>query len=198
MENNVNNIDFLDELKQDYQLVTKKLESQRINNERLLRTVMKNKMKGIHQVIYLELLILLPILGLSILYLYNSGMISMPLALISVLYGVMGVIFDFRINKVKGGRWLEGNLLDSRTILLKMKQLRSKQMLYSCVALVFIFIFYAYDLYTHLQGYNHITSMIVGSSIGGFIGFLIAYFIYKKAQRTNDELIEEIDRLKNE
>ena len=198
MENNTNNIDFLDELKQDYQIVTKKIESQQINNERFLRTVMKNKMKGIKQVAYFELLFLVPVLGLSVLYLYSSGMISMPLALISFLLAMIGVIFDFRINRVEEDNWLEGNLLDSRTILLKMKQLRSRQMLYSCVALLFIFIFYAYDLYSHLQGYHHLTLMIVASSIGGIIGFMVAYAIYKKAQRTNDELIGEIDRLKQE
>lgn len=34
--------------------------------------------------------------------------------------------------------------------------------------------------------------------VGGTVGFVIGYCIYKKMQRTNDLLIDEINRFKNE
>lgn len=41
-----NTMDHMEELKQQFAILTGKLESQEINNERLLRTVMKTKMKS--------------------------------------------------------------------------------------------------------------------------------------------------------
>ena len=40
-----NNINDMDELRQQFAILTEKIKSQQINNERLLRTVMQNKMK---------------------------------------------------------------------------------------------------------------------------------------------------------
>lgn len=42
----------MEELKQQFAILTDKLESQEINNERLLRTVMKTKMKSINKYYY--------------------------------------------------------------------------------------------------------------------------------------------------
>lgn len=42
-----NTMDHMEELKQQFAILTDKLKSQEINNERLFRTVMKTKMKSI-------------------------------------------------------------------------------------------------------------------------------------------------------
>ena len=47
-----NTMDHMEELKQQFAILTDKLESQEINNERLLRTVMKTKMKSINKYYY--------------------------------------------------------------------------------------------------------------------------------------------------
>ena len=197
MENNTNNIDFLEELKQDYQLVTKKLESQQINNERLLRIVMKNKMKGIQKYVYLELLVCLPIVLWGFLYFYSKNYISLPLVIITIVIGMADLLCDFRINKVTGKDWLEEDLLASRTTLLKMKQLRTKRLSYDIYALIVWFGFLCYDLYNHVPTALALR-LIVAYFIGGILGGGIAYAVHRKQQRINDELIKEIDRFKNE
>ena len=197
MENKVNNIDFLEELKQDYQLVTKKLESQQINNERLLRIVMKSKMKGIKKYVYLELLVCLPIALCGFLYFYSKNYISLPLVIITLVIGMASLLCDFRINKVMVKDCLEEDLLASRSTLLKMKQMRTKYLLYDIFALIVWFGFLSYDLYIHVP-----TALAVGHIvaffIGGIMGVGIAYAVHRKQQRINDELIKEIDRFKNE
>ena len=197
MENNKNNIDFLEELKQDYQLVTKKLESQRINNERLLRTVMKNKIKDIHRYSYLQLFVFLPLVLVSWLFLYAINFISLPLTIFTIVMAAADIFVDFRINKVMGKDWLEENLLASRSTLLKMKQLRTKRFLYSIPILLVWLGFLSYDFYLHLPTAFAIWLIGVGF-FGGLLGFGIAYGFHRKEQRINDELIEEIDRFKNE
>ena len=197
MENKVNNIDFLEELKQDYQLVTKKLESQQINNERLLRTVMKNKMKGTKQFAYVQLLVLFPMLLCAFLYLYFKNFISLPLTIFTIVIGVADILVYFRVNKVIGKGCFEEDLLASRTTLLKMKQLRTKQLLYGIAAIIVWFGLFSYDLYIHLPTAKAVGFM-VACLIGGLVGFGSEYAVHRKQQRINDELIKEIDRFKNE
>ena len=197
MENNVNNIDFLEELKQDYQLVTKKLESQQINNERLLRTVMKNKMKDIHRYSYLQLLVVLPIVLYLYLNLYFNNYISLPLVLVAFVFCVADIIVDFRINKVMEKDWLKEDFLASRLMLLKMKQLRTKHILYVIPTLLVYLLFFSYDLYIH-QPPELPVWLIGGAFIGAIVGLGIVYAGHRKEQRINDELIEEINRFKNE
>ena len=57
-----NTIDHMEELKQQFAILTDKLESQEINNERLLRTVMKTKMKSINKYYYWLFFLGLPII----------------------------------------------------------------------------------------------------------------------------------------
>ena len=197
MENNTNHIDCLEELKQDYQLVTQKLESQQINNERLLRIVMKHKRKGIKKYVYVELLVCLPIVLWGFLYFYSKNYISLPLVIITLVIGMVSLLCDFRINKVMGKNWLEEDLLASRTTLLKMKQLRTKRLSYDIYALIVWFGFFCYDLYLHVPPALALR-LIIAFFIGGILGIGIACAVHRKQQRINDEIIEEIDRFKNE
>lgn len=57
-----NTMDHMEELKQQFAILTDKLESQEINNERLLRTVMKTKMKSINKYYYWALFLGLPVI----------------------------------------------------------------------------------------------------------------------------------------
>lgn len=72
-----NNINDMDELRQQFAILTEKIKSQQINNERLLRTVMQNKMKWIDKYIYIKLFLLMPLLALMFLYFYQTGKVSL-------------------------------------------------------------------------------------------------------------------------
>lgn len=92
---------------------------------------------------------------------------------------------------------MEEDLLASRTTRLKMKQLRTKRLSYDIYALIVWFGFFCYDLYIHVPTALALR-LIVAYFIGGILGVGIAYVVHRKQQRINDELIKEIDHIKNE
>ena len=108
-------------------------------------------MDKVNHYVYLQLYILLPVVVLSWLFIYIIGFVSLPLALVTMLIVVADIIVDFRVNKVIGKGWLEEDLLASRTTLLKMKQTRSKQMLYSIPLLIVWWGFVCFDFYLHMK-----------------------------------------------
>lgn len=193
MENHINPIDSMEELKQEFQLLTRKIESQQIHNERLIHTVMKSKMKDVHDYLYFQLFVCEPFIVIGFGMMYCKDMLSVYMFLLTILFTLVSVTVDFRINKVIGTNWLQEDLLASRMTLLRMKQMRSKSLFYSSWASLIWFGFLAYDFYIHL----HDIVLIVSSFIGGVMGYAGSYYMYRKAQRTNDELIDEIDRFRN-
>ena len=86
-----NTMDHMEELKQQFAILTDKLESQEINNERLLRTVMKTKMKSINKYYYWLFFLGLPIIILCFQTFYCKGQVSLlfyvSTVLLAVLYG---------------------------------------------------------------------------------------------------------------
>lgn len=192
-----NNINDMDELKQQFALLTDKIKFQQINNERLLRTVMKNKMKWIDKYIYIKLFLLMPLLAIIFLYYYQTGKVSLSFYIITMLLVATELCFDFFINKVLGKGWLKQDLLTSRQIFVKMKKNRLNQLLVEipiCIvwASVFLLEFLSYNFS------DKVYAIIIGTSIaiGCVVGLVIALLIFRKMQHINDELIQEIDNLK--
>lgn len=196
MENNTENMDSLGLLKQDFQLLNRKLQTQQINNEKLIRKVLKSKMKWIDKYLYGQLFLLVPLGALVWLAIFRMGLVSLAFAVVSILIITASSLINIRINKVKGKGWQKEDLLSSRKILLRMKQARSKEILYSIPVSCLWLSWMGYEIYLH----DRIgSSMIFASCIlGGILGFCVGYAVYRKMQRTNDELIDEIDRFRQE
>lgn len=192
-----NNINDMDELRQQFAILTEKIKSQQINNERLLRTVMQDKMKWIDKYIYIKLFLLMPLLALMFLYFYQTGKVSLYFYITTMLLVAVEIGFDFFINKVLGKGWLKHDLLTSRQIFVKMKKNRINQMVVGipiCIvwASIFLFEFLNYDL----SDRAYAIIMGTGIGIGCLVGSGIAFLIFRKMQRINDEIIQEIDNLK--
>lgn len=190
-----NTIDHMEELKQQFAILTDKLEAQEINNERLFRTVMKTKMKSINKYYYWVLFLGLPVIILSFQSLYNEGRVSLLFYVSTVLIAALDIIASMIINKTGNNQWQEADLLTARQTLVQMKQRRKKVEIIS-IPLVMIWLsFLALELFRNSTNALMLSSLAV---IGGVIGMGIGLLAYRKMQRTNDELIQEIDQLKKD
>lgn len=199
MGKNITDNNSLEGLRQVFLLLDQKLGSQEINNERLIRTVMKSKMKWINQDAYFQWFLLVPFISLCCFFLYRAGIVSLPLSLITVFLMLGFSSVDIYINKVMGKEWMEEDLLTSRATLLKMRQTRYKvELVFIPVSIVWIAAIY-FDFYFYLQDQLPLFySLLIGGVVEGIIDRILSYSIYKKMQSTNDELINEIDRFKNQ
>ena len=190
-----NTMDHMEELKQQFAILTDKLESQEINNERLLRTVMKTKMKSINKYYYWVLFLGLPVIVLCFQSLYNEGQVSLLFYVSTVLIAALDIIVEMVINKTGNNLWQEADLLTARQTLVQMKQRRKKVEIIS-IPLVMIWLsFLALELFRNSTDALMLSTLAV---IGGMVGLGMGLLAYRDMQRTNDELIQEIDQLKKD
>lgn len=191
------NINHMDELKQQFALLTQRLESQPINNDKLLKTVIGNRMKWIAKYVYLKIVLFFPLAALLYYYFYQRGMISLTFLVLTLLLCVLELYFDTVINHIQGKGWLEKDLLTSRQLLVKMKQRRTQLILAEIpISIVWVLVFFFEIISYQPDNPAYAVAMGIGIGIGALAGAVIAYLVFKKMQRTNDELLREIDRLK--
>lgn len=190
-----NTMNHMEELKQQFAILTDKLESQEINNERLLRTVMKTKMKNINKYYYWVLFLGLPVIVLCFQSLYNEGQVSLLFYVSTVLIAALDIIAGMVINKAGNNLWQEADLLTARQTLVQMKQRRKKVEIIS-IPLVMIWLsFFVLEVFRSTTDALMLSSLAV---IGGMVGLGMGLLAYRDMQRTNDELIQEIDQLKKD
>lgn len=190
-----NTIDHMEELKQQFAILTDKLESQEINNERLLRTVMKTKMKSINKYYYWLFFLGLPIIILCFQTFYCKGQVSLLFYVSTVLLAVLDTICGMVINKMGNNQWQEADLLTARQTLVQMKQRRKKGEIISIPLVIIWLSFFVLEVFRSSANAFMLSTFVV---IGGLLGLGIGLLAYRKMQRTNDELIREIDQLKKD
>lgn len=190
-----NTMDHMEELKQQFAILTDKLESQEINNERLLRTVMKTKMKSINKYYYWLFFLGLPIIILCFQTFYSKGQVSLLFYVSTVLLAVLDTICGMVINKMGNNQWQEADLLTARQTLVQMKQRRKKGEIISIPLVIIWLSFFVLEVFRSSANAFMLSTFAV---IGGLLGLGIGLLAYRKMQRTNDELIQEIDQLKKD
>lgn len=190
-----NTIDHMEELKQQFAILTDKLESQEINNERLLRTVMKTKMKSINKYYCWLFFLGLPIIILCFQTFYCKGQVSLLFYVSTVLLAVLDTICGMVINKMGNNQWQEADLLTARQTLVQMKQRRKKGEIISIPLVIIWLSFFVLEVFRSSANAFMLSTFAV---IGGLLGLGIGLLAYRKMQRTNDELIREIDQLKKD
>lgn len=191
------NINHMDELKQQFALLTQRLESQPINNDKLLKTVIGNRMKWIAKYVYLKIALFFPLTALLYYYFYQRGMISLTFLVLTLLLCILELYFDTVINHIRGKGWLEKDLLTSHQLLVKMKQRRTQLILAEIpISIVWVLVFFFEIISYQPDNPAYAVAMGICIGIGALAGAVIAYLVFKKMQRTNDELLREIDQLK--
>lgn len=190
-----NTMNHMEELKQQFAILTDKLESQEINNERLLRTVMKTKMKSINKYYYWLFFLGLPIIILCFQTFYCKGQVSLLFYVSTVLLAVLDTICGMVINKMGNNQWQEADLLTARQTLVQMKQRRKKGEIISIPLVIIWLSFFVLEVFRSSANAFMLSTFAV---IGGLLGLGIGLLAYRKMQRTNDELIREIDQLKKD
>ena len=190
----------LEELRQQMTELRQQLDRQEIVNESLIRQSMTGKMSWIKKYIWLEvamvplcLLILAPVHAMM-------GLSWWLFAFLAVML-IVDVAADFYINRVDKNQLLTGNLVEASRKLVLMKKQRAWAFALGLLGVIIWFVWFLYELQSvagsfaedFLNGFAK--GGIVGGVIGAIIGLTIAIVIFRKMQRTNDEVLASIDQL---
>ena len=180
----------------------KQLEQQEIINSRIMSESMKKKFSWIKKMIIGEI-ILIPIflyLAFAAKYNFNLSWWSVVTFVILLLCDVW-CDYDINMRAIKDSDYSHDNLIDTIEKLVKMKQRRAKQTVIMLTATIVMSIWLLIEIGFHLIAINADTGMwfvFYGGGTGAFIGVAVAWWIYRKMQKTNDEMIKQIEKVSKE
>ena len=200
--NNINDYNELEELRQQINELKNKVDQQgRLNEDRIKKSI-QGKMKGLHRNVSWYLLLLLPLCGLIIWnFIYNHY--AWPFIVFTILFFGASFIADYFINRIDVSHMAD-DLVETTRKLTTMKRNRRRQLIFGYAMLVIWTPWYLYEIYrvqavpmgVNLSG-PFMIAVIIGAIIGGIIGGIIGISFYRKLQRTNDEVLAQINDLTN-
>ena len=163
---------------------------------------MKKQFSWIKKIVIGEIT-LIPIflyLAFAVKYNFNMSWWSLGTFIILLLCDVW-CDYDINMRAIKNSDYSRDNLVNTMEKLLKMKQRRTKQTAIMLTATIVMSIWLLIEIGFHLIAINADTGMwlvLYGGGTGAFIGVVAAWWIYRKMQKTNDEMIKQIEEISKE
>ena len=202
MINDNNNNNELEIMRTQLNALKSQLAQQEIVTENLIIDAMKKKMTWIKKYVFFQIC-LIPVLAIVWAAIAPICGISWWNYAFLITMCCIDVFADYRINvtALSNDDYLRGNLVTTVNKLLKMKRYRALQMAI-CIPLIIVWL-----LWAGIEAYNalpeatsefqkaFISGGLIGGVIGGICGLIFAFSIYRKMQRTNDEVIAQINDL---
>ena len=201
MINDNNNNNELEIMRTQLNALKSQLAQQEIVTENLIIDAMKKKMTWIKKYVIFQIC-LIPVLAIIWAAIIPMCGISWWNYAFLLIMCCIDVYADYRINVSSiSDDYLRGNLVSTVKKLLKMKRYRALQMAI-CIPLIIVWL-----LWAGIEAYNalpeatsefqeaFISGGLIGGVIGGICGLIFAFSIYRKMQRTNDEVIAQINDL---
>ena len=205
METNNNNMTELEQMREQMSIFKSQLDKQQIINEQLVRNTMDNKMSWIKKFIWAEI-ILVPIILIIMASFHASEGLSWWLFAFLAIGLIADTTGDFIINRIPKGQMLSGDLVETSQRLIKMKKQRTSWFIAGSIFLTIWIVWFIIEIVMKLNvmGCNEpshnlvVTIMVTALIIGCLIGFLIAWLIFRKMQKTNNQIIEQINQITQE
>lgn len=194
MEETLNTIE-LNEMKEQISLLRRKLEKETIVNEKLIRASMRDKLKAVKRKSYI-----LCVVGIAAAVLWKFGISSdfNPLFIdFTAFFLFFAVAYEVYCNRMLSAQnYIEGNLVEEARKLNHYKKL-ARQWYWFSIPIVCIWsCWYLYESYTvHAEQGRF---LFIWGLIGGTIGGVIGWNIYRKGRKAINEVIEQIEELTGE
>ena len=186
----------LEQMREQLGILKQKLDKQAIVTDTLIHQAMKQKMSWITKYCWFAALVAFPFICIGWWEIKDMWGISIYSYLLLVILTGGSIVADIVINKMKPEDWRNENLVETAKKLAKMKHTRKVQVRIQMPLLVLVLVVLGYDAYQS-GVVSHDRLMYYGFSclVGGVVGGLIGLRILAKMQRTNDEIIEQIESL---
>ena len=194
MEENLDTLE-LNEMKEQIALLRRKLEKETIVNEKLIRASMRDKLKAVKRKSYILCAVVIAAIPLwaSPIFDYHSSWFIGT----SIAYMLIGVIHEIYCNQLLSTQnYITGSLVDEVRKLSRYRQLTRQ---WHRFGISFLCVWVPWFVYEATSvGKFHINNILIGGLIGGIIGGAIGWTIYRKGQKSIDEVIEQIEELTGE
>lgn len=205
METN-NNSDFneLEQLREQMNSFKNRLDKQQIINERLVRNSMGSKMSWIKNFVWIEIIIV-PIILFIMAGFHASAGLSWWLFGFLAAGLIIDATGDFIINRIPKSQLLSDDLVATSQRLIKMKKQRTKWFIAGMIFMIIWLVWFILEIVLRLDckdqlpNYNIVVAiMVISIVVGALIGGFVAWLIFRKMQKTNNQIIEQINQVTQE
>ena len=186
----------LEDLRQQMAAIKEKVDQQGHLNEELVKEAIQSKMKGVHRTSFkLSLVALLCIpCYIAMRYTYNF---SWPFIIVTILMLIGFVLADYLINRLDVSHMGDDLVVTARK-LAQMKKNRSLSQKIGIVVTIPWLAWFCYESFMHraiTYGTADTWGYVITCFVCGIIGAIIGIRIFRKMQRANDEMIDQINEL---
>ena len=200
MENNNMEHLELEHLRGQMSDLREQLDRQQIVNDQVMQRSMKSQFSWIKRYIYFEIA-LVPICLIIFAVLHNTLGLSWWLYGFLAVMLIVDVTVDYCINRVDFGSLLSQNLLEASEKFARMKRWRLWSFVISMILVILWLLGLLYELsHASTQGSDFLAGFAQGgfwgAIIGAVIGIVVALLVFFKMQRTNDDIIAQINDLR--
>lgn len=166
------------------------LDKEQIVNDKLLRTVMRQKTSWMNTFVKFEF-IALPFTYLIFAVACAFFRISQWYALSFLILGVIDTVMDLRTFRISPKIFSTYSMMEVRQLLIRQKKERFIHLCVSAPLAIIWLVLFSMAVFSEPQDTVGYAGM-VGGIIGGVIGGVVVLILYRKAQKTNDFIIDEI------
>lgn len=191
----------LEVMRRQLAILNKKLEGQTIVNDRLIREAVKGKMSWIRNLVWAEIIAVPFIVAVFFVMAVAWHLSYWLVGMIAVLL-VASVTADYKINVIGKRAFMQDNLADTARRLVRMKRQR---IINEVVMIPFVLVWVVWllgDIYSSMPADGELHDVMKGGMVGGIIGIVIgsvvSFFLIRKMQKTNDDVIRQINELTND
>ena len=197
--NNFNEFE-LDDLRNQINDLKNKVDKQGRLNEDLVKKAIQSKMKGVHRMITMFGLMAVAVIPLYLLMKFEDGF-SWPFTIFTIIFLLGSVASDYFINRMNVSHMGDDMVETARKLTQMKKNRKLSQKIGFSVAILWL-AWFCYEFYlTHLEMMDTrtaITAITFMFCIAALVGALSGYLAYRKMQRANDEMIDQINELMRE
>ena len=190
----------LEEMRRQMAILQEKLDNETIVNERLLRESMKHNYSSINRYLSVEATILMPIIIIAFPALALIFHLSWGPVIAVILLCLADTIFDYKVNHIKDEAFMGDNLIPTALRLQRAKRLTVLQMMVSLPLMILWFAWFIIDFFQSIDYQDELLTAsayggIVGGCIGLVCGLIFAIQLYRKQQKTRQQVIDQINDL---
>ena len=202
--NNNSNFNELEQLREQMNSFKNRLDKQQIINERLVRNSMGSKMSWIKNFVWIEIIIV-PIILFIMAGFHASAGLSWWLFGFLAVGLIIDATGDFIINRIPKSQLLSDDLVATSQRLMKMKKQRTKWFIAGMIFMIIWLVWFILEIVLRLDckdqlpNYNIVVAiMVISIVVGALIGGFVAWLIFRKMQKTNNQIIEQINQVTQE
>lgn len=199
-----NNMTELEQMREQMAAFKSRLDKQQIINEQLVRTSMGSKLSWIKKFVWGEIIVV-PIFLIIMAVFHASNGLSWWLYGFLALGLIADATGDYIINRIPKSQLLSGDLVETSKRLAEMKKQRTSWFIAGIIFMVIWLVWFCIEIAMRLDcgctlpHHGTVVAIMIGAIVvGALIGGVIAWLILRKMQRTNNQLIEQIEQITKE